>query len=152
VRDKKEEYGMRILTSDWDQYDANRSVADTGAISHQQIDSIVNEFNDGIVRYVKDIQKKLDNGESLPEDERTLYQNIRSFEITRDIIMNRVIEQFNEMTNGAPDEAVIGLLEKHISRSLNTRDGEVKQELDRLLALGCFSVKRSNNETTIAWE
>ena len=152
VRDKKEEYGMRILTSDWDQYDANRSVADTGAISHQQIDSIVNEFNDGIVRYVKDIQKKLDNGESLSEDERTLYQNIRSFEITRDIIMNRIIEQFIEITNAAPDTAVIELLEKHISRSLKTRDGEVKQELDRLFALNCINVKRSSNETTITWE
>ncbi len=151
VREKNEEYGLRILTSDWDQYDANRSVADTGAISHHQIDSIVNEFNDGIVRYVKDIQRKIDKGETLPEDQSTLYQNIRSFEITRDIIMNQMIEKFNGMTNGAPDEAVIKLLERQIADALNTRDGEVKKELARLVSLECINVKRNKNETTISW-
>ncbi len=29
VREKAEQYGMRILTSDWDQYDANRSVCES---------------------------------------------------------------------------------------------------------------------------
>ena len=152
VRDKKEEYGLQILTDDWDQYDANRSVSDTGFISHREIDEIVNGFNDSIVRCIRDIQARFEKGEELPEADRTLYQNIRSFEITRDIIMNRLVEQFNGMTNGAPDATVINLLEEYISGNLKTRNGEVHRELERLVNLECLQVHRDHQGTTIRWQ
>jgi hypothetical protein len=58
VREKKEEYGIRILTDNWDKYDANQSVSETPYISGKEIDRILNEFVSRPEQYLASFEGK----------------------------------------------------------------------------------------------
>jgi anaerobic magnesium-protoporphyrin IX monomethyl ester cyclase len=45
VREEVEKYDLEILTSDWTKYDANQAVARTAALSKEDIEKFVGEFN-----------------------------------------------------------------------------------------------------------
>ncbi len=101
VREKAAEYGMRILTDDWDLYDANRSVAESIHMSHEEIDRIVNEFNGGIRRYVEALGERKKLGEVISNEDQDMLGGILSFDFSEKVISGQVLERYPGLPNGA---------------------------------------------------
>src|SRR5512137_750833 len=58
VRERANEYGVRILTHNWSRYNANRPVAETTAFSAEQMMDIVNDYDHEISEAWVEIQKQ----------------------------------------------------------------------------------------------
>lgn len=148
VRDKAEEYGMRILTSDWDQYDANRSVCESIYLSHQEVDRIVNEFNGLVNDMIIGILKKYDKGEKLSGENIAMAKNIISLDFNQRLIEHEIVETYGEhASNGDGTRQFIDYV---VSRS-GLDDGLVQEEVDRLFRMNCLIMKKSDGRETITW-
>ena len=150
VREMKDYYGIEILTDDWDLYDANRAVSVTPDVSANKINEIVDVFNGSIREYILSLGEKQNRGESLTQNEQNLIGNIRSFEIARDIILERLIEHHPGIANGAPIDTVHELTE-YLSATLPFPKDELSREVERLIQLDCLQFKYQDNRLYPQW-
>jgi radical SAM superfamily enzyme YgiQ (UPF0313 family) len=58
VREKAEEYGIEILTSDWSKYDCNRPLTRTKGASPEQINSFLHEYFEALNKYLATLEKE----------------------------------------------------------------------------------------------
>lgn len=68
VRERAEEYGVKILTDNWLRYDANRAVTETEGASAEYVNKIVKDFYKGVSEYVKNQIKAEREGKASEAD------------------------------------------------------------------------------------
>lgn len=151
VRDKKEEYGLRILTDNWDLYDANQSVSETGTMPYSEIDRIVSEFNGKIREYVEDIGARKGKGEALSDKDQDMMHGIQSFDFNEKLIIGEYIENYRGLDGNVSDEEVLSDFAASLHGKIGYDDGEITTELERLRALECILVTSSKAGTTVRW-
>ncbi|HSV95819.1 MAG TPA: radical SAM protein [Spirochaetota bacterium] len=151
VREKAAEYGMRILTDDWDLYDANRSVAESVHMSHEEIDRIVNEFNGGIRRYVEAIGERKKRGEGISSTDEDMLGGILSFDFSERLISGQVVERYPGLPDGATDKIVMSDFAAFVEREIGYGIADVERELARLSALECIGIDRAGPASKVAW-
>lgn len=147
VREKADEYGMRILTSDWDKYDANQSVCESIYLPHQEVDRIVNEFNGGINRLIIGMLNKYDRGETLSAEDLAMVNGIKSLDFSYKLISGKMVEAF---TGQKRDGGINGFIDYVTERSGLEKE-LVTREVDRLFTTGCLTSKDSGGATSITW-
>ncbi len=151
VREKAAEYGMRILTDDWDLYDANRSVAESIHMSHEEIDRIVNEFNGGIRRYVESLGEQKRRGEVISNEDLDMLGGILSFDFSEKLISKQVLERYPGLPNGATDITVMTDFAAFVEKEIGYGIADVERELARLSALACIGIDRAGPASRVAW-
>ncbi len=151
VREKAGEYGMRVLTDDWDLYDANHAVIDTGSIDPQEVERMANKFNDDIVAYINEIEPRNSRGEALsPEDERIL-RGVRSFRFNRRLILDELIEHYPGITNGSDRDAILIDFADYLEKSFAVERSEVNEQMQRLINLRCITLCNDARGTRVCW-
>lgn len=146
VRIKMEDYGMDILTDDWDLYDANRSVCSTGGISPERVDAIAGEFSSRISKRIDSLREMYKNGEALPEMERNLVSGLESFIFSRALISEKLIEKFHGYSNPEKDS-----LASFIAAETGMKESFAREEIHRLIRLGCIKEIKSGAESSFEW-
>lgn len=148
VRDMAEKYGLRILNSDWDNYDANRSVCECKHLPHKEVDAIVNKFNDGINRMILDTLRKYQQGETLSPDNKMMAQNIITIDFNYKLINAELVELYDSKNaNGGGLSHFID----YVANSSGLHRDLVSAEIDRLFKLGCLKNDGSNGAVQISW-
>ncbi|GAB4221086.1 MAG: hypothetical protein Kow00102_13610 [Spirochaetota bacterium] len=150
VREMKDYYGIEILTNDWDLYDANRAVSVTPWITADRINDIVDRFNGSIKTYILSLGEKQNHGQKLSHNEQELISNIRSFEIVRDMILDRLIEEFPGIENGVPVDVKKEFVE-YLSQKTKFSKEELQNQVERLVELQCIDFKYRNNKIYPVW-
>lgn len=135
VREKAEEYGLRIFSNDWDRYDANQSVCESVLLPHQEVDRIVNEFNSGINGIIRNILEKSERGESITAENETMVENIKSFDFNSRLINGELVEMYgsNGSTVGGMDTFI-----DFIADRAGVQRGDASDGINRLFRLGCL--------------
>ncbi|HON80568.1 MAG TPA: radical SAM protein [Spirochaetota bacterium] len=151
VREQKENYGITILTDDWDLYDANQAVCITDNISADEINEIAREFNSLTAKKIRDIEARLKSGGEVSAEEHGLFNNLKGFIISIDIIHNELIEAFPGIQNGADMESFVKHVVSHLKSSLTYDEMDIAEQVRILLDNQCLSVNSSSGTTTIAW-
>jgi len=152
VREMKDYYGIEILTNDWDLYDANRAVSVTPWVTAERINEIVDRFNGSIKAYILSLGEKQKHGQKLSQNEHELISNIRSFEITRDLILDRLIENHPGIANGVPVDAKNEFIE-YLSQKMKFPKDEIVREVERLIQLDCINfVYKKDNKLYPIWK
>jgi radical SAM superfamily enzyme YgiQ (UPF0313 family) len=113
VRERSAELGLRILTSDWSNYHANRAVVETATVNQQMLDEIAVEWEDRFNRYLGDIKERMQQGRASAEEAHQV-TNLERIVCVYDLMMNRTIEQVGEWMpgNGAAAPDVRHLIER----------------------------------------
>jgi len=152
VRDKAAEYGMRILTDDWDKYDANQSVADTGSMDYNEINRIVDEFNGAINAYVAEIGVRKKNGEVLGGKDLEIMKGIEGFIFSHALVTGEMIEGYKGVANGADTGAVLDDFARGLSGKIGEfSDEQIRDQLKRLVSMKCLDVKSDGGMTRLVW-
>jgi radical SAM superfamily enzyme YgiQ (UPF0313 family) len=146
VRMKSAEYGISILTDDWDMYDANRSVCDTGGISPEEVNSIADEFYLKINNSMEYL-KKNKNDSSLSKMQKELVEGFESFDFNRRLISDKLVEKFRG--NGGSPENDFAL---YIAASTGIDESTAKHEVSRLLRLQCIEQNEVNGLYGYSWK
>lgn len=150
VRINAKEYGISVLSDDWDLYDANRSVCSTGGISPERVDSIAAEFNSKISSRIEALRLMNAKGESLTGMEREIVSGLESFIFSRRLITDRLVESFT----GEAESAQAGLIKNfklHIHEKTGLSREVIDREIDRLLSLNCISGTDGNGKEKLIW-
>lgn len=149
VREKAAEFGMRILTSDWDLYDANRSVAESVTMPADKVDRVVNEFNGGIRRYVDRVIDKYEKGDDLAPDERSMINNIRSLDFASNMIYKNFLDEFG--TAFADEDSLIKSLAEFVASKTKFDLETSRREIGRLYSLKCIENIKSGGAYAVQW-
>ncbi len=150
VREKADEYGITILTSDWDLYDANRAVSVTRDITAEMVDSIAAEFNERTREKMLSIAGRLASGEPVPEGDRVMYQSLKSFVFTADLIQKELVEKY--AGNGASDpQSVRDAFISYLGDRMDHPADDISYEVSRLITIGCLKVDSSSGTALLRW-
>lgn len=151
VREKSVEYGIKILTDDWDLYDANRAVCDTGGISPEKINSIADNFNAKIKQYFEKLSEKKTAGAELKPEEYKSLQGIESFVFNRELLTGSLVEKYPGLNGDSTPSDVIGDFTSFISSSVTLTPDAAAREIERLIELNCINVISHDRMHKIAW-
>jgi len=151
VRDRCDAYGMRILTDDWDLYDANRSVTDPGTISPAEVDRVVNEFNTTIFGYMERLDRRKLAGEALTPWENAVWNGRFTQAFNRSMILAGLVDRYPGLRNGAGRERVVEDFVEYLTASLGHPRETVREQVERLLALHCIQERKSDSGTRLEW-
>lgn len=142
VREKADEYGIRILSRDWAKYDANRPVAEPIGFSADQMKRIVADYDRAIAVAWGDIVSKANHGDPLCQQKVTTT-------VTQDfvwkLLKSNAIEHIGH-SNSHQSE-----LARKIARMLDVPLEVAKQELARLIAEGNITCTQPAEGTQAAW-
>jgi radical SAM superfamily enzyme YgiQ (UPF0313 family) len=152
VRDMCEQYGLRILTDDWDKYDANQSVSDTGLVAHTEIDSIVGEFNSGIKRYIESAIDREKKGQALSEQDKKMVSGFASFFVVKDIIMKELVESYTGLNGGASSDTVLDDFAGHVSRNTGHSENTTRRIVRELAGKNALTVKDAGGKLSVHWD
>jgi anaerobic magnesium-protoporphyrin IX monomethyl ester cyclase len=150
VREKREDYGLRIFTDDWDKYDANQSVSETDYISAQEIDQIADRSNFSNIDYMMKLSRKKDLGEILSTEEENFVARVMTMDFAQQLMMNELIEKYPPSLSGIAREEIIGDFMAYIEKNTKFSHDDIKKELGRLIELNCVIVDENKNPV-IEW-
>ncbi|MBN2038455.1 MAG: radical SAM protein [Spirochaetes bacterium] len=141
VRDKRKEFGIRILTNDWDKYDANQPVCDNGTISPDRIIQIADSFNNLFNNYVDDLLIREKNGEELSPKDRSYMDNLHKLAFSLDMIQKEWLENYPGLSNADSDSDVKKDFLLFIQDKTNADKARAEELLDRLFSLNCIRIE-----------
>lgn len=151
VRDRCAEYGMKILTDDWDLYDANRSVADTGSVEPARVDRAVEAFNATILGYLERLDRRKDAGEPLTPWEEAVWKGRFTQAFNRGMILGGLLDAYPGLGNGAGPERVVDDFVAYLAGRVDHPRERIRDQVERLLSLGCLEARTSESGTRLAW-
>ena len=125
VREKADEYGIEILTSDWSKYDANTAVTRTEGAGPEEIAGALSRYNQGLELYLTDLEResKLDYIEAM--------RSISSSPLAWTLLQSDVIESLGELEiEGDAVEDLASRLEKIVPFIHDEISENVKQWVD----------------------
>ncbi|MCU0848984.1 MAG: B12-binding domain-containing radical SAM protein [Spirochaetes bacterium] len=150
VREKKEEFGIRILSDDWDRYDANQSVSESVTMPGSEVDRIVGEFNGSIQNYVRSAVEKFDRNEPLSGADLEMVRSLKSALFATDIISRELVENYPGMEEGRAGsirEDFTGF----VRESAGYEAGYASSQVDRLFDLECIRTVCGGGNCTLSW-
>jgi radical SAM superfamily enzyme YgiQ (UPF0313 family) len=132
VREKADEYGITILTDDWSEYDANRSVTTTPGAGPREVAEILRQHYGDIRRYIRYQETQAREGNLSSED----WQEVglrRRRRFAWALLKNDYIENLGPLAmDGDPTEDIALRLSQRLSLPLD----EAKEQVMRLEAEG----------------
>lgn len=151
VREKAGNYGIKILTDDWNLYDANRAVCDTGGISPEKITGIADNFYNNLRLYFNSLEQKDNRGIELKTEEYEILRGMKSFNFCKKLISESLVEKFPGICGNQPYDNLITAFSDFICSSTDINPEEALEEIDRLLKLECIKKSYENEKVRFAW-
>jgi radical SAM superfamily enzyme YgiQ (UPF0313 family) len=146
VRDRAGEYGLEILTSDWTKYDANHVVTRTGGADTRAIQSVADEYDATMERYLK-YQDYLFAQGKLEGFEKKMYLRRRRQSLLWKLLLDDVVEGLRPFAGADP----VAELKEAVALATGGDSPLVAQEIDRVLALGALAQEETAQGTRFAW-
>jgi len=127
VRERADEYGIRILTHNWSRYNANRPVAETTTFTARQMIEIVRDYDHDVSEAWVEMQKQAKCGD-VALQARVDKADTQGF--VWKLLSQGGIEQLG---NSGRSEAELA---KAVARKLGVSNGLAKREIRRLVSDG----------------
>ncbi|UCG84521.1 MAG: cobalamin-dependent protein [Dehalococcoidia bacterium] len=142
VREKADEYGIRILTDDWTQYDANTPVSRTEAAGPAEIAAALSRYNEGLMQYLADLTKegKIDPAEAI-------HSKMRS-PLAWTLLHGDIIEDLGPVeSNDDPVDSLVDRLEGIVSY---TRE-QIKENIAKWVEEGLLKYELQEGDLIWRW-
>jgi len=152
VRTKSDELGIRILTSDWNQYHANRAITETPEVGREVLDDIVIRWEKEFVDYLDYIKDLMKNGQAT-EEEAQIVTNLEKTVLIYDLMMGRVLEERGTWIQaGYPtsDQDFLGVLVDRVAGSVKNPKDQIYTTLKEAAEKG--NLRCVNQEGRVRWE
>jgi len=145
VREKAEEYGLEILTSDWTRYDANHVVTRTPGAGVDVIQSVADEYEQTMERYMR-YQDYLFAQGKLDGYEKKMYLRRRRQSLLWQLLLNDTIESLPAFQREPERE-----LADAVAEATGVERAYASDEMARVLALGALVREPTPAGVRFAW-
>lgn len=143
VREKADEYGIRILSRDWAKYDANRPVSEPIGFSGDRMKRILADYEQSITAAWEEIQSEAERGDLLCR-ERVAATVTQDF-VWR-LLKRNAIERLGG-SNHCPSE-----LAERLSRMIDVPLDVTEREMAKLFADGTVTHTEAKRGACSAWQ
>jgi anaerobic magnesium-protoporphyrin IX monomethyl ester cyclase len=128
VREKAEEWGIRILSHEWRSYGQGQPLTSTPTVTPWHLSRAVSKFRNGLRQYLKDLLEEERKGTLNRENSEELERN-RHWAFLRRLIGDQILERFGGMH---PKSAVSSVeeLAQSLAPPLEMGKEEVQKHLD----------------------
>jgi radical SAM superfamily enzyme YgiQ (UPF0313 family) len=125
VRERAGALGLRILTSNWAAYHANRAVVETKTVSRRMLDGIAVEWENRFNRYLGNIKERMQRGEASAEEAHQVI-NLERIVCVYDLMMEGIIERVGVWPhgNGPESDTEMNRLIERVEQAMNGRRRE----------------------------
>ena len=153
VREDKDQYGIRILTSDWSEYHANRAVVETPLVSKKTLDEIIVGWEADFDDWLAILKQRRKSGEA-DEKEAWPLTRLEHTVLIHDMMMKGVLEKeaiWPDETLDFSKGAALKILEENIRPFVNDKDDHLQKTLEFALEQNYFEFSRKNGFVTCKW-
>jgi radical SAM superfamily enzyme YgiQ (UPF0313 family) len=149
VREKAEEWGIRILSHEWRYYGQGQPLTSTPTVTPWHLSRAVSKYRQGLRQYLKDLLEKERQG-TLPEKNLKALEQNRHWAFLRRLIGEGILECYGSVLPGS-GRSDASELAKSLALPLGMTTGEVEKHLDPLVRGGNIYPKHNENRK-IQWE
>ena len=150
VRDRCDDYGIRILTDDWTQYHANSAIVETESADKALLDRIASDWRNRFDAYLGDIQRRMATGEAEPHEAQQIV-NLMHTILVYDLMMESLVETVGTWpAEESADTDSLGILATRLARKSKYSVEELKKSLERSQQRGDLRCVTSGGQ--IRWE
>jgi len=125
VRDQCETHGIRILTSDWREYHANRAIVETPDVTRGMMDDVVSKWQKEFDDWLEYVRLRRETGEATEEEAWPLTRLEHTI-VMYELMMERIVEEKGAWRNGGRpetrDEALGRLADAVVSSTKHSQD------------------------------
>jgi radical SAM superfamily enzyme YgiQ (UPF0313 family) len=146
LRKRAEHYGLEILTSEWEHYDANHVVSRTGGADTAALQAAVDEYEETIERYRR-YQDRLYAQGRLDGCELQSYLRRRRQLFLWKLLLDDAVDTFAPFRSSYP----VAELEVAVAEHTGADPSLVKEEMRRLFDLGALTQRRGPDGVRFAW-
>lgn len=157
LREELENYDIEILTNDWSQYDANKSIVKTSQLTPEEIDGFVNEFTEKQQKIWKETEKKFKEG-NCSRHETLLILGYQRMDLIFQLLSKDIFEEYGTyQADNSSNNYVSGLIEKitgMIGNELKVMEMEnsfVAETIKSLVDAGYIKHKVSGDMVSWYW-
>jgi len=151
VRDRRDEYQIRILTNDWSEYHANYAIVETPAVTAAMLDAVVDEPKQELEKQLTVAMRKIKNREPLEEGE-LIFENLDRILFLYELMMSNALERNGVPWNdGAPTSEAE--MVRNLARRVHGFTKKTEEEASRLLsnALRDGHIRASRDRDSVHW-
>ncbi len=150
VREKAREYGIRILNSDWDLYDAKHTVSESVGCDAAEVERTAAAYREGVDDYVKNIERKAGRGEDISDAEMKILTMRKTQKFVQRLIFSDLIDDFNKNENGRDGEAAERFID-YVAREIPLEREGAEREIERLTKNNCIRIGKGNDNKCVSW-
>lgn len=105
IREEIDKYDLKILSDNWDDYDANRPIVATSHLGPEDIKNFVKKYEDKLRILKEETQEKYIQGK-LSELDKFHFEGMMRTEVIFDLLQNDIIEEFPTVSDENRDPVV----------------------------------------------
>ena len=154
VRERSKELGLRILTSDWSKYDANRAVVETASVNRRRLDAVALDWENKYVQYLGLIQQRIQAG-TATADEVNQLENLERTVILYELMMHHAIEESGSWSNSVGEMNQTKSLKMLLDRIIQQRKidpQKLESALRHAIANGNLKCNKRNGKIGWQWQ
>lgn len=154
VRERSKELGLRILTSDWSKYDANRAVVETASANRRMLDAVALDWENKYLQYLGFIQQRMQAG-TATADEVSQLENLERTVILYELMMQHTIEENGSWSNSAGEMNQTKSLKMLLDRIIQQRKidpQKLESALRHAVANGNLKCNKRNGKIGWQWQ
>ena len=153
IRDHCDQYGIRILTSNWSRYHANRAIVETPDVKSRMLDEIVIKWEDEYNQLLADIKERMQKNEASDEEALQVI-NLERIVLIYDLMMKNEVEQqgfwpHEGRTPGA--DVSLRKLVGRISQTVDSTPADIYSTLDHAHRQGHLTYSHTNGNLRWEW-
>jgi anaerobic magnesium-protoporphyrin IX monomethyl ester cyclase len=152
IREESTRFDIRILTSDWREYHANRAIVETPSVNRKMLDEIVIEWESEFDEWLGEIKRLMERGEAAEDEIRQLVDLERTV-LIYDLMMGRVVEEkgsWRKENKVVSDSDALKALVSRVVRSTKNGDEQVFNTLNYAVEQG--NLRYVEDSGLIRWE
>jgi len=151
VRKEKNHFGIKILTDDWREYNANRCIVVTEGTTPEMLDEIGERWDREINEYYQEVRERAAIGQ-VSQAESDMLFGMDGTQLTYELMMNRLLEEQGEWSdpNDTAGQALNALADKAAASTGRPRELAFRV-LDTALSRKNLEPIRENGRVHWAW-
>jgi len=153
VRDRCDDYDIRIATNDWRQYHANRAIVVNRGIRPEVLDEVATGWKKRFDLWLDDVERRMARGKAQPEEADQVV-NLKRTILIYDLMMGSRLERCGcrpADEDGDAKQAHLTQLAQTLAAHVDNPENEIADALNQTLQAGFLVWKEENGQACLRW-
>jgi len=145
-----DDYDLKILTDDWDRFDANRAITRTQSLTDADINAFVGKLDVEIDKYWQEVLERYESG-TCTENERLRVEGKDRMEMIFQLFMENLVETHGEFPVVSSANGHLARLAEKLSGKMAEGKDQIEKIVTDLAQKGYLKYREKDDEVKWFW-